>query len=170
MAESAFGIRRARGISMTCAKCSRMIEWPFSQSVIARLAPGCDLCVTDRTLADSIFVARAIRFVAHRTIPHRRYVELCDGSLLIYACVTGLAGYSAIAIISKMFGVGKFQVSPHHRVARCRCGIVHIHDLSLRLAASYSGVIRVHDEAADFMIIGVVLLFGLMTSQAVRIL
>ena len=108
--------------------------------------------------------------MAHRTIPHRRYVKLCDGSLLIYPRVTGLTGYSAIAIIGQVFAVRKFQVSPHHRVARCGRGVIHIHDLSLRLAASYSGVIRVHDEATYFMIVGVVLFLRLMTAQTVRIL
>ena len=56
--------------------------------------------------------------MAHRTIPHRRYVELRDGSLLVYPRVTGLAAYPVIAVIGQVFRVRKLQVSPHHRVAR----------------------------------------------------
>ena len=118
MAESAFGVGRARGFCVSRAKCSRVIVGPLGQSVIARLAPGCDLRVTDRALADSIVGARAVGLMAHRAVPHRRYVELRDGSLLIYSRVTGLAAYSVIAVIVQVFRVRELQVSPHHRVAR----------------------------------------------------
>ncbi len=170
MTESAFGVRRTRGFRVARAKRHRVIEGPFGQRVIARLAPGCDLCVTYRTFADSIFVACAIRFVAHRTIPHRRYVELRDGSLLIYPRVTGLAGYSAIAIIGQVFSVREFQVSPHHGVARCRRRIIHIHYLRRRVAASNACVVRVHDKAAQLMIVGIILLFRLVTTHTVCVL
>ena len=170
MAESAFGIGRARGFCVPRAKGSRVIVGPLGQSVIARLAPGCDLRVTDRTLADPIVGARAIGFMAHRAVPHRRYVELRDRSLLVYPCVTGLARYSMIAIIGQVLCVREFQVSPHHRVARRRRGVTHIHDLRRRFAARYPGIIRVHDEATNFMVAWVILLLRLVAAQAIRVL
>ena len=168
MAESALGIRRARSFRVARAKSRRVIVWPFGQSVIARLAPCCYLRVTNRAPADPIFVARARRFVAHRAVPHRRYAELRQRSLLSYISVTGLAGYPAISVIRQMFGVREFQVSPHHRVPRRRRRVIHVHNLS-RFAARYPRIGRVHDEAADFMIVGIILLLRLVTTEAVRV-